>query len=135
MQPVRRAPEGIDLISPTSGHCPEEHVDPETLTAADFEVEEGTRVGPWGRTEPDLTCLSTKQVRLINRRRREQTREFKEKYRTRSGIEATNSIIKRVTGMDRLRIRGRPAVFMSILLRSQAGISFEHPRCALSLLS
>ena len=33
------------------------------------------------------------------------------------GPEATNSMLKRVTGLDRLRVRGRPAVFSSILLK------------------
>ena len=33
------------------------------------------------------------------------------------GIESTNSILKRVTGLDRLRVRGRPAVYSSILLK------------------
>lgn len=159
---------GIDLISPTSGTCPDAHADPDALTAADFKVEEGFRTGPWGHIEPDPKCvacpagkpphrsyydahtdqitvlqfdevccacpllkkcpkryangwmtvtINLKQVRLINRRRSEQTAEFKDKYRVRSGIEATNSILKRVTGMDRLRVRGRPAVFSSLLLK------------------
>jgi hypothetical protein len=55
-----------------------------------------------------------KQVRLINRRRRERTEEFQGKYRKRSGIESTNSLLKRVTGLDRLRVRGQKSVFMSI---------------------
>ena len=61
--------------------------------------------------------IEEKQVRLINRRRHEQTAEFRDQYRVRSGIEATNSLLKRVTGLDRLRVRGRPAVFSSILLK------------------
>ena len=61
--------------------------------------------------------INAKVVRLIERRRREQNPEFKDKYRTRSGLEATNRILKRVTGLDRLRVRGRPAVFSSILLK------------------
>ena len=61
--------------------------------------------------------IKAKDVRLINRRRHEQTPEFRDEYRVRSGIEATNSILKRVTGLDRLRVRGRPAVFSSILLK------------------
>ncbi len=162
------AEQGIDLISPTSGKCPEAHIDPDVLTAADFEVEEGFRTGPWGHVEPDPQCvacpagktphrsfydartdqitvlqlaevcnacpllkkcpahyanglmtmmISLKLVRLINRRREEQTDAFKDKYRPRSGIEATNSIVNRVTGMGRLRVRGRPAVFSSLLLK------------------
>jgi hypothetical protein len=61
--------------------------------------------------------IKLKQIRLIKRRRREQTDEFRKTYRLRSGIEATNSILKRVTGLDRLRVRGRSAVFMSSLLK------------------
>jgi len=61
--------------------------------------------------------INAKVVRLIERRRREQNPEFKDKYRTRSGLETTNRILKRVTGLDRLRVRGRPAVFSSILLK------------------
>ena len=57
-------------------------------------------------------------MRLINRRRRERTPEFQTKYRLRSGIEATNAIVKRVTGLDRVRVRGRPAVFSSVLLKA-----------------
>jgi hypothetical protein len=165
---VRCAEEGIDLISPTSGQCPDEHVDADAITAADFEVEEDFRTGAFGRIEPNPRCvacpagkaphrsfydagtnqitilqhaevcrgcpnsercpkrfadgwmkvtINIKQVRLINRRRREQTSEFKHKYRSRSGIEATNGILKRVTGLGRLRVRGRPAVFSSILLK------------------
>lgn len=165
---VHCAGEGIDLISPTSGTCPDDHIDPDAITQADFVVEDGERIGAWGRTEPNPRCVSCpagqkphrsfydlgtdqitilqhpavcracpllekcpnrfadgwskvtinrRQVRLINRRRREQTSEFRDKYRTRSGIEATNSILKRVTGLDRLRVRGRPAVFSSILLK------------------
>ncbi len=35
----------------------------------------------------------------------------------RSGIESTNSLLKRVTGLGRLRVRGRQSVFMSIYLK------------------
>ena len=61
--------------------------------------------------------FTPKELRLAKRRRFEKTDEFKEKYRMRSGIEATNSGIKRRTGMGRLRVRGRPAVFNAILLK------------------
>ncbi|MCP4590265.1 MAG: transposase [bacterium] len=44
------------------------------------------------------------------RRHREQTKEFKDDYRLRSGIEATNSEYKRPYGGGRLRVRGSPAV-------------------------
>ena len=160
--------EGIDLITPTPGKCPAHQVDSERLTVADFTVEPGVKIGPWGREIPDPKCVACpagqkplrsfydhgteqieilqfpavcnacplrdrcpvrdasgwkivtiplKQVRLINRRRRERTEEFQGKYRKRSGIESTNSLLKRVTGLGRLRVRGRKSVFMSIYLK------------------
>lgn len=61
--------------------------------------------------------LTDKGRRLEGRRREQQTEAFAETYRKRSGIEGTNSGIKRRTGMSRLRVRGSPAVFASILLK------------------
>jgi hypothetical protein len=61
--------------------------------------------------------FTDKQRRLDSRRREEATDVFRERYRKRSGIEATNSMLKRVTGIGRLRIRGSPSVFHSILLK------------------
>jgi len=61
--------------------------------------------------------FTEKQRRLDARRREEDTDVFRERYRKRSGIEATNSILKRVTGIGRLRVRGRPRVFHAILLK------------------
>ncbi len=160
--------EGIDLITPTPGKCPENQVDSERFTVADFTLEPGVQIGPWGREIPNPKCvacpagiephrsfydhgmeqieilqfpevcnacplrercptrdasgwkivtISLKQVRLINRRRRERTPEFQRKYRNRSGIESTNSLLKRVTGLGRLRVRGQKSVFMSIYLK------------------
>ena len=51
------------------------------------------------------------------RRAVEKTEEFRKRYRKRSGIEGANSLLKRVTGLGRLRVRGRPSVFNSILLK------------------
>jgi Transposase DDE domain/Transposase domain (DUF772) len=160
--------EGIDLITPTPGKCPDHHTNSERLTVADFTVEPGVKIGPWGREIPNPKCVACpagqephrsfynhaseqieilqfpevcnacplqercpvrdasgwkivtiplKQVRLVNRRRRERTEEFQGKYRKRSGIESTNSLVKRVTGLGRLRVRGKKSVFMSIYLK------------------
>ena len=165
---VQCAQAGIDLISPTSGKAPDDHTNPEAITAADFRVELRERTNDYGHVEMVPTCIAcpagkephrsfydswqdqinilqfpsvcckcplaekcptrvadgwtqvainAKQVRLTNRRRREKTTEFKDRYRIRSGIESTNSILKRVTGLDRLRVRGSPAVFTTILLK------------------
>ena len=160
--------EGIQLISPTAGKCPENQIDLQMLTAADFPIAMGTNIQASGRVETCPQCvtcpagivphrshydhdtgqikvlqlpetcracplnarcpqkrescfsvvtINPKQVRLIERRRHEKTDDFKNKYRVRSGIESTNSLLKRVTGLGRLRVRGRKAVFMSIQLK------------------
>ena len=67
----------------------------------------------------DGYCLyhTAKQRRLACRRREEATDVFRERYRIRGGIEGTNSGLKRRTGLGRLRVRGQPRVFGSILLK------------------
>ena len=67
----------------------------------------------------DGYCLyhTAKQRRLAGRRREEATDVFRERYRIRGGIEGTNSGLKRRTGLGRLRVRGQPRVFGSILLK------------------
>jgi len=55
--------------------------------------------------------------RLQVRRRVERTDAFRERYRRRSGIEGTNSGMKRRTGLGRVRVRGRPSVFHSIYMK------------------
>ena len=72
--------------------------------------------------------FTDKQRRLDSRRREEATDVFRERYRKRSGIEATNSMLKRVTGMGRLRIRGSPGVFHSILLKVAGWNLFQAAR-------
>ena len=67
----------------------------------------------------DGYCLyhTAKQRRLAGRRREENTDVFRDRYRIRGGIEGTNSGLKRKTGLGRLRVRGRPAVFHAIYLK------------------
>jgi len=60
---------------------------------------------------------TSKQRRLASRRREQDTEVFRERYKTRSGIEGTNSGLKRKTGLGRLRVRGSPAVFHAIYLK------------------
>jgi len=60
---------------------------------------------------------TAKQRRLNARRREQDTEVFRERYKIRSGIEATNSGLKRKTGLGQLRVRGAPAVFHAILLK------------------
>jgi hypothetical protein len=58
--------------------------------------------------------------KAARRRRHEQTDEFREAYRWRSGIESTNSSLKRRLGLDRLRVRGMQAVKQSVMLKLTA---------------
>lgn len=51
------------------------------------------------------------------RRRHEQSTEFRDVYRWRAGIEATNSQLKRMMGLGRLRVRGKKAVKLSVMLK------------------
>ena len=81
---------GVKLISPTSGSPPKEP--PENP--------------------------SKKQQRLAARREKEKTKEWQDEYKIRSGIEGTNSGIKRKTGLDRLRVRGKESVFNVIFLKT-----------------
>jgi len=60
---------------------------------------------------------TAKQRRLASRRREQDTEVFRERYKTRGGIEGTNSGLKRKTGLGQLRVRGRPAVFHAIYLK------------------
>lgn len=60
---------------------------------------------------------TAKQRRVAARRRQQATEAFRQRYRRRSGIESTNSGLKRRMGLGRLRVRGRPSVFRAIYLK------------------
>jgi hypothetical protein len=59
-----------------------------------------------------------KSARLARRRAKERTAAFLEKYRFRSGIEATMSEFDRRTGVKHLRVRGLQAVRFSVFLKA-----------------
>jgi hypothetical protein len=59
-----------------------------------------------------------KARRIAVRRAEEDTDEFKEKYRWRSGIEATMSEYDKKTGVKQLRVRGFGAVQFCVLLKA-----------------
>ncbi|MBU1056459.1 MAG: transposase [Proteobacteria bacterium] len=54
--------------------------------------------------------FTEKNKRIAMRRLYEKTDEFKDRYRWRSGVEATMSEYDRRTGVKRLRVRGLKAV-------------------------
>lgn len=66
------------------------------------------------------TCkvsYTDKQKRLEGRRREQETEVFRERYAKRSGLESTNSGIKRRLGLGQLRVRGRRAVQHALYLK------------------
>ena len=61
--------------------------------------------------------FTDKDLRLAARRCEAETSVFRERYAERSGIESTNSGLKNRLNMGKLRVRGRGAVFRTILLK------------------
>jgi hypothetical protein len=57
------------------------------------------------------------KARLQARRAAQETDEWREKYRARSGIEGLHSALETVTGMKNLRVRGARAVKMAVTLK------------------
>ena len=79
---------------------------------------------PFGRECPIKRVCSqfrlqhtAKERRLVERRREQATKAFRENYRKRAGGESVNSGLKRRTGLGRLRVRGRAAVAHAGYLR------------------
>src|SRR5205814_1643423 len=63
------------------------------------------------------TSYTDKQRRLAGRRREQETDVFGQRYALRSGLESTNSGLKRRLGLGFLRVRGRKAVFHALYLK------------------
>ena len=61
-----------------------------------------------------------KEYVLATRRRYEQTAEFRTRYASRAGIEATNSELKRAHGLGRLRVRGGLRVRLALFFKALA---------------
>jgi len=62
--------------------------------------------------------FTDKDLRLARRRAAERDPEFRDKYRWRSGVEATMSELARKTGLKRLRVRGADAVRVCAKLKA-----------------
>ena len=61
-----------------------------------------------------------KNLRIARRRQHEQTEAFRQKYRWRAGVEATMSQYDRITGVKRLRVRGKKAVRFAAVMKATA---------------
>ena len=113
---VTRCPAGHEPIS--SVHDPETGKTHTIMPASaccgcDYQAECPVKKGRDGYTL-DHTA---KGRRTAGRRREEATDAFRERYQRRSGIEGTNSGLKRRTGLGQLRVRGAPRVFHVIYLK------------------
>lgn len=69
------------------------------------------------KKEVSKLYFTTKEHRLGVRRKNQETPDFRNRYSKRSGIEGTNSGLKRRVGLGRLRVRGSPAVHNALLLK------------------
>lgn len=109
-----------------AGHAPQSSVhNPETgktRTEMDVETCDGCEQKERCPTKQTRNAShfehTSKERRLDERRRNETTDEFGERYNKRAGIEATNSGVKRRTGMSRLRVRGKKSVFHAVIMKA-----------------
>jgi hypothetical protein len=86
------------------------HMSPEDCTACPFRAQ--------CPIEPTCKVSYTDKQRRLEGRRREQTTDvFRERYAKRSGLESTNSGIKRRLGLGQLRVRGRRAVYHALYMK------------------
>jgi hypothetical protein len=105
------AAHGIDLISPVPGRRPKAEQDA-TEPKADQEA------GPAVESESASASETSgpgKAGRIARRREREQSEEWRGKYRRRAGIESLNRGLDRVTGIKQLRVRGLVAVSHAVI--------------------
>ena len=77
--------------------------------------------------------FNLKALRIAERRTREHTPEFKDKYRWRAGIESTFSEMDKTTGIKRLRVRGLSAVGCCARLKAIGVNLFRAARVKMSL--
>lgn len=89
------------------------------MNAADCGTCQFQKVCPIQRRPGDRYTVkyTAKQRRVEERRREQATGAFRERYSKRSGIESTNSGLKRRLGMGRLRVRGMKSVAHALYLK------------------
>jgi hypothetical protein len=109
------AAHGIDLISPVPGRQPkanqetaEQKADQQASQAAESESASAS-------ASASESNGPSKAERIAQRREREQSEEWRGKYRRRAGIESLNRGLDRVTGIKQLRVRGLVAVSHAVI--------------------
>jgi hypothetical protein len=69
------------------------------------------------RGERRVLRTTEADIAVAGRRLEQETPEFKERHKIRSGIEATNSELKRCHGLGKLRVRRKVRVMLSVRLK------------------
>lgn len=72
------------------------------------------------RDETRVLRFTAPEAAVARRRLEQETPEFKERHKIRSGIEATNSELKRCHGLGKLRVRRKTRVTLSVRLKTLA---------------
>ena len=117
--------EGQQVLRCPAGQVPVRHQQNKSgkATLAIFSADQCRRcplrhVCPTDKRRDGRHLRITKAIVAVAQRRAEQeTEEFKDLYKIRSGIEATNSVLKRRHGLNKLRVRGRPRVGLAVRLK------------------
>jgi hypothetical protein len=64
-----------------------------------------------------VVAFTAAELAVVQRREEQETPEFKEQHKIRSGIEATNSELKRSHGLGKPRVRSKPRVALAVRLK------------------
>ena len=119
----------LQVTSCPAGHVPKESVynessdrlavtmDYEKCSSCELKTSCPVKLKTGKRRSTAKVHFEMREHRAGKRREVEQTDAFRDAYRLRSGIEGTHSCLKRREGLGRLRVRGRPAVASSLLLK------------------
>jgi hypothetical protein len=67
--------------------------------------------------EEAVLSFTASEMAIVDRRTEQETVAFKEQHKIRSGIEATNSELKRSHGLAKPRVRRKPRVALSVRLK------------------
>jgi len=118
-----------DIVSCPQGHAPKAVKKKKTRHTAVFDSSHCNGCPNHGQCpiksgkQNHYLRYTEKELRIAKRRAYEQTDAFKDRYRWRSGVEATMSEYDRRTGAKRLRVRGLKAVRFCATLKA-TGINF-----------
>ena len=112
------------VLSCPMGQTPVAHEQPGKLTRLAIFSGESCAACPLAdkcpvqrRGERSVFPFKIADVAVAQRRQEQATPEFKEQHKIRSGIEATNSELKRCHGFGKLRVRRRPRVTLAVHLK------------------